>query len=129
MRRAQSCDARHRTCTAIGPATRWSGGGAGAGVEGGRLRGALAVIRRSGLRVTALPGADVRLLEMASRLPNALARPILARVVGGARGGKSPSLLLTAESGSDRSEVEWLNGAVARAAADLGGVATVNERL
>lgn len=98
-------------------------------VERRQLREAFAVIRRSGLRVTALPGADVRLLELASRLPAALARPILARVVGGARGGKEPSLLLAAESGADRSEVEWLNGAVARAAADLGGVAAVNGRL
>jgi 2-dehydropantoate 2-reductase len=98
-------------------------------VERRQLREAFAVIRRSGLRVTSLPGADVRLLELATRLPGVLARPILARVVGGARGGKAPSLLLTAESGADRSEVNWLNGAVARAATDLGGVATVNARL
>ena len=42
---------------------------------------------------------------------------------------RAPSLLLTAQSGADRSEVEWLNGAVARAAADLGGAAPVNRRL
>jgi 2-dehydropantoate 2-reductase len=98
-------------------------------VERRQLSEAFAVIGRSGLRVLALPGADVRLLEMATRLPVALARPILARVVGGARGGKAPSLLLTAQSGATRSEVDWLNGAVARAASDLGGVAAVNRRL
>jgi 2-dehydropantoate 2-reductase len=99
-------------------------------VERLQVREAIAVIRRSGLRVVALPGADVRLLDLATRLPPPLARRILTRVVGGARGGKAPSLLLQARSGSGgRSEVEWLNGAVARAAADLGGRAAVNERL
>ena len=98
-------------------------------VERRQLREAFAVIRRSGLRVVALPGGDVRLLDLATRLPASIARPILSRVIGGARGGKAPSLLLTAEAGADRSEVEWLNGAVARAATDLGGVAAVNRRL
>ena len=98
-------------------------------VERRQLREALAVMRRSGLRVVALPGADVRLLDLATRLPSAVARPILTRIVGGARGGKGPSLLLTAQSGATRSEVDWLNGAVARAAADLGGSAAINRRL
>lgn len=98
-------------------------------IERRQLREAFAVIRRSGLRVVALPGGDVRLLDLATRLPGWLTRPVLARVVGGARGRKPPSLLLAAESGEERSEVEWLNGAVARAATDLGGVAAVNRRL
>jgi 2-dehydropantoate 2-reductase len=98
-------------------------------VERRQLREALAVMRRSGLRVVALPGADVRLLDLATRVPSIVARPILTRVVGDARGGKGPSLLLTARSGAKQSEVDWLNGAVARAAADLGGSAPVNRRL
>jgi 2-dehydropantoate 2-reductase len=99
-------------------------------VERRQVREAVAIIRRSGLRLVALPGADVRLLDMATRMPAPIARRILARVVGGARGGKAPSLLLQAQSGGGgRSEVEWLNGAVARAATDLGGRAATNERL
>lgn len=100
-------------------------------VERRQVREAVAVIRRSGLRVVALPGADVRLLDIATRLPPPLARRILSRVVAGARGGKAPSLLQQAQSGTGdaRSEVDWLNGAVARAALDLGGRAAVNERL
>ena len=98
-------------------------------VERRQLREAFAVIHRSDLRVVALPGGDVRLLDFATRLPSRVARPILARVIGGARGTKSPSLLLAAESGEERSEVDWLNGAVARAATDLGGVAGVNAGL
>jgi 2-dehydropantoate 2-reductase len=102
---------------------------AGYEVERRQVREAIAVMRRSGLRLVPLPGADVRLLDLATRLPSPLARPILARVVGGARGGKAPSLLLHAQAGGGRSEVQWLNGAVAGAAADLGGRAAVNERL
>jgi 2-dehydropantoate 2-reductase len=98
-------------------------------VERRQLREAFAVIRRSGLDVVSLPGADVRMLDLATRLPAVIARPILTRVVGRARGGKAPSLLMNAQSGAERSEVEWLNGAVARAATDLGGVASVNARL
>jgi 2-dehydropantoate 2-reductase len=98
-------------------------------VERRQIREAFAVIGRSGLRVVKLPGADVRLLDLATRLPPAIARPILSRVVAGARGGKSPSLLMNVEVGGARSEVDWLNGAVARAAADLGGAAAVNRRL
>jgi 2-dehydropantoate 2-reductase len=98
-------------------------------VERRQLREAFAVIRRSGLRLLPLPGGDVRLLDFATRVPSRIARPILARVIGGARGSKSPSLLLAAESGETRSEVEWLNGAVARAATDVGGVAAVNAGL
>jgi 2-dehydropantoate 2-reductase len=100
-------------------------------VERRQVREAVAVIKRSGLRLVALPGADVRLLDVATRLPAPIARQILSRVVAGARGGKAPSLLQRAQLGSGdvRSEVEWLNGAVARAAVDLGGRAAVNERL
>jgi 2-dehydropantoate 2-reductase len=102
---------------------------AGYEIERRQVREAIAVMRRSDLRLVPLPGADVRLLDLATRLPSAIARPILRRVVGGARGGKAPSLLLHAQAGGGRSEVAWLNGAVARAAADLGGRAAVNERL
>jgi 2-dehydropantoate 2-reductase len=98
-------------------------------VERHQLLEALAVMRRLGLSPRALPGADVRLLAAGIRLPPVLARPILQRIVGGARGGKDPSLRLHARSGSGPSEVDWLNGAVADAAEKLGGVAHVNRRL
>jgi 2-dehydropantoate 2-reductase len=88
-------------------------------IERRQIREAMAVMAALGRRPVALPGADTRLLAFAFRLPSALGRPILARVVGGARGGKSPSLRLRlAEVGAaDRSatvtEAAWLNGAVA----------------
>lgn len=101
----------------------------GFAVERRQLLEALAVMRRLGVSPVALPGADVRLLAAAVRLPPLISRPILRRVVAGGRGGKDPSLRIHARSGSGPSEVGWLNGAVARAAEALGGDARVNRRL
>jgi 2-dehydropantoate 2-reductase len=98
-------------------------------VERRQLLEALVVMRRLGLAPVALPRADVRLLAAGIRLPPLLGRPILRRVVGGARGGKDPSLRVHARSGSGPSEVGWLNGAVADVAEELGGTAPVNQQL
>lgn len=98
-------------------------------VERRQLREALAVMRRLGLRPVGLPGADVRPLAIAARLPAGVVRPILRRVVRGGRGGKSPSLRLSLQAGPGPTEVDWLQGAVAREARRLGLRAPVNERL
>ena len=98
-------------------------------IERRALREALAVMRALELQPVALPGADVRLLTVASRLPAALVRPIMVRVVARGRGGKSPSLRRHLESGRGPSEVSWLNGAVDRAARLVGRRAPVNLRL
>lgn len=97
-------------------------------IERRQLREALAVMRRSGLAVCRLPGADVRGLALAVQLPARLMRPILRRVVAAGRGGKSPSLRLALRNGGP-TEVDWLQGGVATAAHALGGRAPVNERL
>lgn len=98
-------------------------------IEQGQLREALAVMRRLERRPVALPGADMRLLGLAAGMPAALARPILRRVVSGARGGKDPSLRTHLGTGTGPSEVEWLNGAVARAGSQLGVPTPINQRL
>jgi 2-dehydropantoate 2-reductase len=98
------------------------------GVERDQLREALAVMRGRGLRVVDLPGARVRLLARATAMPAALSQAALSRVVGSARGGKDPSLRAAIDRGGI-SEVGWLNGAVARAATDLGIAAPVNTAL
>jgi 2-dehydropantoate 2-reductase len=98
-------------------------------IEQRQLREALAVLRAMHLRPLALPGADVRPLALAARLPPALVRPLMSRAVGGGRGGKSPSLRLHLQAGAGQSEAQWLNGAVARAAERLGRRAPVNARL
>jgi 2-dehydropantoate 2-reductase len=98
-------------------------------VERRQILEALAVMRLLHLSPVALPGADVRLLLLGMRLPGPIARPVLRRVVAGARGRKDPSLRVHAGAASGPSEVEWLNGAVAREAERLGDAAPVNRRL
>ncbi|MCW5875748.1 MAG: ketopantoate reductase family protein [Anaerolineales bacterium] len=93
------------------------------------LREALAVMRAKGLRVTDLPGTPVRGLALAAGLPLPLGRLLLRRAVAAGRGGKMPSLHIDLYGGRGRSEVDWLNGAVARAAAELGLPAPVNSFL
>jgi 2-dehydropantoate 2-reductase len=98
-------------------------------VERAQILEALAVMDALGLRVQSLPGADVRLLVRALGLPEGVARPVLARVLARARGGKDPSLLLHVRSRAVRSEVEWMNGAVARVGEATGIATPVNHRL
>ncbi len=103
-------------------------------VEKAQLSEALAVMRAQGLKPVALPRAAVPWLARATRLPSWLARPIAVRVVGGARGSKLPSLRLHMRAlgeaaASEPTEAEWMNGAVARRAGELGVAAPVNERL
>lgn len=98
-------------------------------VERRQLLEAFMVMHAIRLAPVALPGVDVRLLRLGLRLPAWIGQPIMWRVVAGARGRKDPSLRLHARSGSGPSEVEWLNGAVAREAERLGLMAPVNRRL
>lgn len=96
-------------------------------LERRQLREAVAVMREQDLAVVALPGASVGLLLAGLRLPALIARPILARAIGGARGGKSPSLRLHLRGGRrGPTEVPWLNGAVAAAGERLGVPVPVN---
>lgn len=98
-------------------------------IERRQILEAVTVMKASGLRIVALPGADVRWLARVVALPAAIARPILARVVGAARGGKPPSLREHARSGSGPSEVAWLNGAVVRAGLSRSVPTPVNDAL
>ena len=103
-------------------------------VEKAQLREAVAVMRALGLKPVALPRAAVTWLARATRLPDWLVRPIATRVVGGARGSKLPSLrlhmrALAGGAATEPTEVEWMNGAVARRAGELGIPAPINERL
>ena len=94
-----------------------------------QLREALSVMRALNLNVVDLPGTPVRALAFATRLPAALARPLMARAVGGGRGAKRPSLHIDLHSGKGRSEVDWLNGAVVRAGEKVGAATPVNKML
>lgn len=96
---------------------------------------ALAVMRHGNLAPVALPGAPIPWLVRCFRLPPALGRPILARVVGGARSGKAPSLRMQVSAAPpdapcvEPTEVAWMNGAVARLGARVGVATPVNARL
>ena len=103
----------------------------GYAVERAQLREGAAVMRALGLPPVNLPGAGVSLLLRGLALPEAIGRPVVSRVIAGARGGKSPSLRLhvrVARQGPP-TEARWLNGAVAEAGARAGVAAPVNGRL
>jgi 2-dehydropantoate 2-reductase len=103
-------------------------------IEKAQLRECLAVMSRLGARPVRLPRAAVPWLARAVRLPDALVRPVLVRIVGGARGDKLPSLRLHMRSlagaaSAESTEAEWMNGAIARQGERLGVTTPVNARL
>ena len=83
-------------------------------------REAQAVMAAAGAHPVNLPGTPVKLLSLAPGLPAFIARPILAKAVGGGRGGKMPSYHIDLHAGRRQSEVEWLQGAVVRHGEKLG---------
>ncbi len=76
------------------------------------LREAVRVMRGLGISPQNLPGVPVALLGWGIFLPARIIRPALRRVVSRGRGDKLPSFHY--DIGKGRSEVEWLNGAVAQ---------------
>jgi 2-dehydropantoate 2-reductase len=99
-------------------------------LENAQIREALSVMKALDIDVVDLPGTPVRLLAFGvGRLPKALSRPLLARAVGGGRGGKMPSFHIDLASGRGKSEVDYLNGAVVRQAQKLGIPAPANTML
>jgi 2-dehydropantoate 2-reductase len=94
------------------------------------LRECLRVMRAGKIDAVDLPGTPVRLFAFAvENLPRRLAQPLLTRAIGGGRGGKMPSFYLDLKSGRGKTEVEWLNGAVAREGERLGIATPVNRLL
>jgi len=93
------------------------------------LREALAAMKAQGIGVVDLPDTPVRALALAVKLPAFIARPILAKAVGGGRGGKMPSFHIDLHSGRGQSEVDWLNGAVVRYGEKSGIPTPVNKVL
>ncbi len=99
-------------------------------IERAALREALVMMDIEQIPTVNLPGTPIRLLERAVRaLPAGLLHRLLARQIGGGRGGKLPSLLLGLRAGSRRTEVAWLNGAVAQAASQHRRLVPVNHAL
>ncbi len=94
------------------------------------LREALAVMRALGIRPVNVEKYPLGTLAPVIRWgPRPLLRAALGRIVGGARGGKMPSLHMDLSKGKGKSEVEWLNGAVARHGEEAGVPTPVNRTL
>lgn len=104
-------------------------------MERRQLLEALAVMAGLGLRPVAIPGAAIPWLARGARLPSWIGRPILARTLGDARAGKMPSLRIHVRAtppdgpSPERTEVAWMNGAVAEQGARLGIATPVNRVL
>jgi 2-dehydropantoate 2-reductase len=90
------------------------------------IREVRATMKALGIAPIDLPRYPVRALLNIAVLPTPLARALLASRIAGARGEKPPSLLVDLRGAKHRTEVEVLNGAVARAAREAGVEAPVN---
>ncbi|MCP4167146.1 MAG: 2-dehydropantoate 2-reductase [Chloroflexi bacterium] len=92
-------------------------------------RETLAVMQRLGVRPLPLAGYPLPMLApLIQRLPLDIVRPVLGRFIAGGRGSKMPSLYYDLYPQlSPPSEIEWLNGAVTKAARQLGLAVPVNE--
>jgi 2-dehydropantoate 2-reductase len=99
-------------------------------LEMGQIKEALSVITALDLPFVNLPGTPVRLLVFAVQsCPCWITQPILIRRVRGGRGGKMPSFHIDLHAGHGKSEVGYLNGAVARFGDGLGVPTPINRQL
>ncbi len=101
-----------------------------ANLEIDALREALRVMATAGIHPMNVEKYPLRTLAPILRYgPRPLLRSALHRIVGGARGGKMPSLFLDLESGKRGSEVCWYNGAIVRKGEEVGIATPVNRLL
>jgi len=101
-----------------------------ANLEIAALRETLAVMAGLGIRPVNVEKYPLGTLAPLLRYgPLWLLRPVLRKIVSGARGGKMPSLYLDLEAGKTKNEVVWYNGAVACAGEGIGVATPVNRVL
>jgi 2-dehydropantoate 2-reductase len=94
------------------------------------IRECLRVMHAQHIPVIDLPGTPVRTLAfLAGSIPPALSQPLLRRALGKGRGAKMPSFHIDLHAGREKSEVDYLNGAVARFGCKLGIPTPVNRLL
>ena len=80
-----------------------------------QLREALSVMAALKIHVTDLPGTPVKAVSFATKyLPFSISQPIMIEGIAKGRGGKMPSFHIDLYGGRGQSEVDYLNGAVAR---------------
>ncbi len=93
-----------------------------------QLREAAAVMRALHLPPVNLPGTPVRLFTWAvDYLPMQFSQPFIARLAGHGRGQKMPSFHIDLYAGRGKSEVDYLNGAVARFGKRMNILTPVND--
>lgn len=94
------------------------------------LKEALQVMRAKKIPVLDLPGSPAKRLAFGvKRLPKALLKPILTKVVANGRGNKMPSFQIDLTAGKGKSEVLFHNGAVARMGQAVGVATPINQAL
>jgi 2-dehydropantoate 2-reductase len=99
-------------------------------MELAQIQEGLKVMRGQGIPVVNLPGVPVKLLSAVVRsLPPSLSQPVLSGMIGKGRGEKMPSFHIDLYSGKGSSEVEQLNGTIARVGENISIATPVNEFL
>lgn len=94
------------------------------------LNEALAVMKAAGHKVVDLPAVPATKLAFSvKRLPRALLKPGLSKLVADGRGDKMPSFHIDLTIGKGKSEVVYHNGAIAKVGKELGVPAPVNAAL
>ena len=94
------------------------------------LRETLAVMDKLGFDVVDLPGSPTKRLATAvRRVPKAVLKPFLSKLVAGGRGTKMPSFHIDLTAGIGKSEVIYHNGAIAKAGMANGVPTPVNAAL
>jgi 2-dehydropantoate 2-reductase len=99
-------------------------------IEVEQIKEALLVMKHYGIRLVDLPGTPVKLMiSLLSNLPGKLGQNIIGLPLAKGRGSKMPSLLIDLRAGKLLSEVEFLNGAVARYGEKVGIKTPINTML
>ena len=88
------------------------------------FRECAAVMKKLGIPALSLPGCDVRRLVKASRIPAFLARPF--RKIGMRQTGGMSSMWQDIKKGKGKTEIDFLNGAIAKRGAECGVPAPAN---
>jgi 2-dehydropantoate 2-reductase len=84
-------------------------------VEMDQLREAITVMEALQIKPVDLPSTPVRVFAwLVSHFPPSFSQPLISRIGGNGRGQKMPSFHIDLHSGCRKSEVDFLNGAVAR---------------
>lgn len=99
-------------------------------LERGMLKESVQVVKMLGVPIVKLPGYPIPLfMKLLTELPPFAVHPFFCSKVAKGRGEKPPSLLLDLKANRGKTEIEILNGAVVRAAKNIGFSVPVNEAL